>query len=49
MEFPVAHVHAGEQAEWSPGPTMTTASFHGMFVGILVVVHLEVDLPDAVV
>lgn len=49
MELTLAHVDAGEQAERRPGAPITPAGLHGMFIGIGVIVHLQVDFADAVV
>ena len=49
MELTLAHVDAGEQAERRPGAPITSAGLHGMFIGIWVVIHLQIDFAHAVV
>lgn len=49
VKFPLAHVHAGQQAERSPRAPVAFAGLHRMLVSISVVVHLQVNLGDTIV
>lgn len=49
MELPIAHVNASQKAKRSPTASMASTGLHCMLISAGVVVHLKVNLSDAIV